>query len=303
MLHGGAEGRAMTAIKQVAVITAAHAKNLGRYLDDDRALARESQHVVDEGRWEAEMDATRETYGRNSPARAGAANTVMCHQVIAFNPDECDINGGKMTPARCMEFARQWVEGRYPDQEAVWVLHRERCAADGTRRYAVHVGINRANLETGRRLNEGRSKQAKVERANAMRDMDRKWGLRQMEAGVRNSRVHARQPTRQEREMAARGARSDKQYVREAVRASVTEARRAPEAERKRAFAAALDAKGVSVRAAKGGRDLTFERRKTGRKVNGVKLGRGYSMADIAGALGLRAGLELENVVEESMDS
>lgn len=83
----------------------------------------------------------------------------MCHQVIAFNPDECDINGGKMTPARCMEFAREWVEGRYPDQEAVWVLHRERCAADGTRRYAVHVGINRTNLETGRRLNEGRSKQ------------------------------------------------------------------------------------------------------------------------------------------------
>ena len=293
----------MTAIKQVAVTTAKHARNLGRYLNDDRALARESQHIAREDRWEAEMDATREAYGHNSPSRAGAANTVMYHQVIAFNPDECDANGGKMTPEACMGFAREWVEGRYPDQEAVWVLHRERCAADGTQRYAVHIGINRTNLETGRRLNEGRSRQAKVERANAMRDMDRKWGLRQMEAGVRNSRVHARQPTRQEREMAARGARSDKQYVREAVRASVAEARRAPETERKRAFAASLDAKGVSVKVAKSGKDLTFERRKTGRKVNGVKLGRGYSMAGIAGALGLRAALELENGVEESMDS
>lgn len=67
--------------------------------------------------------------------------------------------------------------------------------------------------------------------------------------------------------------------------------------------ARALDAKGVSVSVAKGGRDLTFERRSTSLRVNGVKLSRGYSMAGIAGALGLRAALELENVVEESMDS
>ncbi len=67
--------------------------------------------------------------------------------------------------------------------------------------------------------------------------------------------------------------------------------------------ARALDAKGVSVSVAKGGRDLTFERRSTSLRVNGVKLGRGYSMAGIAGALGLRAALELEHAVEETMDS
>lgn len=74
-------------------------------------------------------------------------------------------------------------------------------------------------------MNEGRSKNAKIARANAMRDMDRKWQLRQVKANERNSRVHARQPTRAEKEMAKRGMRSDKQYIREAVKASVREVR------------------------------------------------------------------------------
>lgn len=39
-----------------------------------------------------------------------------------------------------------------------------------------------------------------------MRNMDRRWGLSQMEAGMRNSRVHARQPARARRKMTARGA-------------------------------------------------------------------------------------------------
>lgn len=109
----------MTTIKQVAVTSAGHVKNLGKYLNDERALARESQHIIDESRWDKEMDATREAYGHNTPSRIGAKNTFMFHQVIAWNPDEIDINGGKMTKDDCMAFARQWVTERYPNQEAV----------------------------------------------------------------------------------------------------------------------------------------------------------------------------------------
>lgn len=292
----------MTAIKQVGVTTAGHARNLGRYLNDDRALARSSQNLVDEERWEAEMAKTRAAYGHDVASRAGAANTVMYHQILGFNPDECSCNGGPMTPEKCMEYAREFVAARYPNHEAVWVLHKEHCAADGTDRYAVHIGINRTDLETGRRLAEGRGQQAKIARANAVRDMDAKWGLRQMEANTRNSRVHARQPTRAEKEMECRGVRSDKQYVRDAVRASVSEVAAAPRQNNVRALADALDAKGVKMTPSKNGRDFTFERKSTGIKVNGNKLGQGFSRRGLLKAVGMGGVRLMERAMEESME-
>ena len=292
----------MTAIKQVAVTSVSHASNLGRYLNDERGLMHDSQHIVNEERWEAEMAKTREAYGHDLPARAGAKNTIMYHQVLAFNPDECDVNGGKVTPVFAMAYAKEYVATRYPNQEAVWALHHEHCKADGTSRYAVHIGINRTDLETGRRLNEGRSKNAKIERANAVRDMDKKHGLRQMVANERNSSIHARQPTRQEKAMAARGIRSDKQYVRDAVKASVAEAKASPEPNKARALAKSLDAKGVKMTVAKSGRDFTFERKKTGRKVSGTKLGRGFSMQGIAKGLGMKISRQVANGIAQDMD-
>lgn len=290
----------MTAIKQVAVTSAIHASNLGRYLNDKRGLMHDSQHIIDEGRWEIEMSKTREAYGHDRPARAGAKNTMMYHQILAFNPDECDVNGGKVTPGFAMAYAREYISTRYPNQEAVWTLHCEHCKADGTSRYAVHIGINRTDLETGRRLNEGRSKNAKIERVNAVRDMDRKYGLKQMVANERNS-LHARQPTRQEKAMAARGIRSDKQYVRDAIKASVAETKANPDPNKAKALAKSLDAKGVKITVAKSGRDFTFERKKTGRKVNGINLGRGFSMQGIAKGLGMEIGRQVANGIAQDM--
>lgn len=294
----------MTAIKQVAVTSARHAGNLARYLDDGRALARSSQHVAREGRWAEEMAATRAAYGHDVPSRQGARNTVMYHQVIAFNPDECSCNGGPMTPERCMEFARQWVEGRYPSHEAVWVLHSERCAADGSERFAVHVGINRTDLETGLRLNEGRAKEAKAARAAAMRDMDRRWGLAQMVPGQRNSRCHAMQPTRAEREMEARGAESDKSYVRSRVRERAREiAREEFSGNRMRELSRRLGRDGVSMSVSRDGRNLKFRRGRT--VVNGNRLGRGFSPAGVAKGLGMeaarQAALRLEREAEREI--
>lgn len=292
----------MTAIKQKAICTPQHMKNVAAYLDDERALARASQNLANEKDWAKEMDATREAYGHNAPGKQGAKCTYAFHQVLAFNPDECSCNGGKMTPEACMEYARQYVAGRYGAHEAVWVLHREHCAFDGTDRFAVHIAINRTNLETGKRLNEGRSRNAKIERANTVRDMDAKWRLAQMREGERNCRVHAQQPTKRELAIAERGARSDKQYIREAIAASVPEARACGEANKVRALAKSLDVKGVEMHVGRDGKGLVFERRSTHRKVRGYKLGRGYSMAGIAKGLGIQAAMLTVRSMEEGME-
>lgn len=292
----------MTAIKQVAITSTVHAGNLGRYLNDERALARDSQHLTNEGKWETEMAKTREAYGHDKPSRAGAANTVMYHQVLAFNPDECSMNGGKVTPEFAMAYAKEYVSTRYPNQEALWVLHKEHCRADDTDRYAVHIGINRTNLETGNRLAEGRSLNAKIARANAVRDMDAKYGLRQMVEGQRNSRTHARQPTRQERMMAARGVKSDKAYIRQAVKASVKEAEASSSPNKMRALAESLDRKGVSLTRRSDGKGLEFERRSSGLKVRDYKLGRGYSAAGITRGLGIEGAKVMARAIDEGMD-
>lgn len=290
----------MTAIKQKAVTTAAHAKALGLYLNDDRVLAKDSQNLVDPNRWEQEMARTRKSYGHDAPSRAGAKNTIMYHQILAFNPDE-SMAGGIVGEKLAMAYVRDYVSTRYPNQEAVWVLHRERCAADGTTRLAAHIAINRTDLSNGRRLNEGRSRKAKVSRANTVRALDEKYGLRQLEKGKRNSRTHARQPTRKERAMEERGVRTDKRYLRQAIRASVREVRETGGDHRIRDLARSLEGRGVKMTRSPSGRGLVFEREKTGLRVSGWKLGRGFSAAGIAAGLGLRAEREMAQEAEQEM--
>ncbi len=283
----------MTAIKQVSITSARHAKNVARYLNDERALARSSQNLFKEKRWEKEMDATRESYGHNKPSRAGAKNTIMYHRVIAFNPDECDLNGGRLSASNCMKYAKEYAQKYLPAQECVWVLHKEHCKADGTDRYAIHMAINRTNLETGNRFDQGRTRHAKIERANQIRDMDKEWGLRQLEKGKRNSRVHARQMTREEKQMQKRGERSNKKYIREAVQASMRELKEERSREGLSGLRGKLAEKGVSCAIASNKRDITFTRDSTGFKVNGSKLGRGFSAEGIERALEFGRSLEM----------
>ena len=292
----------MTAIKQVSIASESHAKSLAGYLNDERALARDSQNLVNDSQWDKEMAHTREAYGHDKPSREGAQNRIMYHRIIAFNPDECSLNGGKMTPERCMAYAREYVERYLPDHECVWVLHQEHCRADGTDRYAVHIGINATNLETGNRLHEGNARQTKIAHANQVKDLDREWGLRQLQANRRNSRVHARQPARAEKEMIKRGIRTDKQYVREAVATSMKEVQRHPKPNQMQALSDELKKRGVKMTRSQDGHDLTFERMRTGRKVNGVKLGRGYSMAGIAKGLGIEMGRNMARSAERDLE-
>lgn len=216
----------MTAIKQVSITSPRHLSRIKDYLSFDRekALDHDSLNLVDEHNWWREMDNTREAYGHNRPGKAGARCTYMQHQILGFNPDECDLNGGSMTKERCMQYARDYVTARYPNQEAVWVLHKEHSKGDGRDRYAVHIGLNRTNLETGRRLDEGRARQASAARVKTVRELDEKYGLRQLERGA-NSRSHARQPSRAEREW----KRRDSSHESENDRARKTIARRTQE--------------------------------------------------------------------------
>lgn len=271
----------MTAVKQVSVCSDRHLRNIRSYLDWNRekALAHDTLNIADEGRWFEEMDETREAHGHNRPGKSGARCTYMQHQVLAFNPDECGCNGGKMTLERCMAYAREYVTGRYPDQEAVIVLHLERCKGDGTERLAAHIGINRTNLATGRRLDEGPARKAARDRAAAVRELDTRYGLRQMERGRENSRAHARQPGRAERDMARKGqaARSENERVRRAVARRIEEVGRMPDCpDRMAELARLLKRDGITLKRSKNG-DLQYRFRSPSlggeRRINGARLG------------------------------
>ena len=322
----------MTAVKQIAITSANHLKSLRGYLDRSNerheVADMDSQHLNDPANWEREFDRTREAYGHNRAGKAGAKCTYCYHQIIAFNPSECDLNGGRLTAQDCMGFAREWVERYYPNQEAVWALHREHCAADGTDRWAVHVAINRTDLETGKRLDEGRASRQKVLHASRMRGMDERWGLAQMEKGARNSAHHARQQSRGERRAREAGLaraprfETDLDHVRRVVRESVQEVARGGETNKMRALNESLERKGVHMRLSRDktlkSRDLVFEYRPTGtgagkgpkrpRKasISGRKLGRGYSLTGIQRGLGIAGrwlAIETARAVDESMGS
>ena len=205
----------MTIIKQRAVTEKGHQRNLRAYINDDKkVLLRDSQNMEDcknLNRWATFMEETRKAFGHDKAARrvrdkktgelVQAKNTIMYHQILAFLPDECDINGGKLTPEDCMRYAKEYVRRHYPNQQVVLALHNEYCKEDKTHRYAVHMVINRSDLSTGKRLAEGLSKSAKVERASRIRKMDKAWGLKQVERDERNSSVHKKQPSKVEKEI------------------------------------------------------------------------------------------------------
>ena len=217
--------------------------------------------------------------GHDRPGKAGAKCTYMQHQILGFLPDECDLNGGKMTPELCMRYAREYVAERYPNQEVVMVLHRERCRADATDRYAVHLGINRSDLETGRRLDEGPARKAAASRVKTVRTLDERYGLRQLERGKANSRVHARQPGTEERDMARKGQaeRSENARIRVAVARRIEEVGRMRDCpDRMDELERRLRRDGIELARSKGGSlQYRFFSKALGavRKVNGGRLG------------------------------
>lgn len=140
----------MTIIKLKPVTSERHGENVRRYLNGKDALARDGWNIFHSEHWYAEMDRTRELFGHNEPAKRGTKNTIMYHQILAFLPEECSVNGGKMTPEHCMRYAMEYVAKRYPNNQVVFALHEEKDKQG--KRYAVHMAINRSDLMTGKRI-------------------------------------------------------------------------------------------------------------------------------------------------------
>lgn len=202
----------MTVVKTKGVKSARHAAALRAYLDDERAVARVGHNLVDPARWEAEMRRTRRAFGKEG-------GQLMLHQVLAFNPDDTN----RLTPASCVEFALSWLSERYPNNEAIVVLHEER-GRDGVPRWAAHLGINCVDLESGKKLDEGHPRKAAQERAALCMRLDRERGLTVTEGRGSFSATHRRQPSRAVREIADGGRESWVLRLLTCARSAVAEA-------------------------------------------------------------------------------
>lgn len=150
------------------------------------------------------MERQRKAFGHDKPSFPGKKNTIMYHQIIAFNPDECDINSGVLTPEKCLAYSKQYAQKHYANHQVVFALHKENCKEDKTERYAMHMAINRTDPVSGNRYDIGRSWHIKKEMARRAIKMDNEWSLMQVVEGQPNSKVHARQPGKAEKEILVR---------------------------------------------------------------------------------------------------
>lgn len=212
----------MTVIKQKSVSSERYAKNVRRYINGKHALARDGWNIKCDKYWFSKMAMTRKVFHHDTPSRAGAKNVTILHQILAFLPEECSCNGGKMTPDACMAYARQWVAKHYPNQQVIFALHEESDKAG--KRYAVHMAINRTDLLTGKRCETG-GRHGKFERASWVRELDKDWNLAQLEKGKKNSKIRDRQPRDTEKEIIGRGEYSYKNNLRELIHIAIDEGR------------------------------------------------------------------------------
>ncbi len=83
----------MTAIKCKPVRSGGHLGNVAAYIDDERAVARDTINIIEAAKWRQEMEAAIRAYGHEKAGRPGAKPTLAFHMVIAFNPAECDMSG------------------------------------------------------------------------------------------------------------------------------------------------------------------------------------------------------------------
>ena len=112
-----------------------------------------------------------------------------------------------------------------------------------------------------------------------MRALDEKYGLRQLERGKANSRVHGRQPGAEERDMARKGQaeRSENERVRRTVAKRIEEVGHMPGCpDRMAELSHRLAQDGIMLKRSKNG-DLQYRFRSKSlggeRKVNGARLG------------------------------
>lgn len=74
----------MTAVKQTSVMSEKHLARLKDYLDWDKekALAHDTQNIINERQAFKEMNESREVAGHNKPGKADARCCYMQHQIV-----------------------------------------------------------------------------------------------------------------------------------------------------------------------------------------------------------------------------
>ena len=212
----------MTVIKQKSVSSERYAKNVRKYINGKDAIVGGGWNIEWSDHWFSKMDRTRKVFHHDKPSRAGVKNVIMLHQILAFLPEECSCNGGKMTPDACLAYAEQWLAKHYPHQQVILALHEESDRAG--KRYAVHMAINRTDLLTGKRCETG-GRHGKFERAAWVRELDKNWNLTQLEKGKKNSKIRDRQLRDTEKEIIGRGEYSYKNNLRELIHIAIDEGR------------------------------------------------------------------------------
>lgn len=97
------------------------------------------------------------------------------------------------------------------NQEASRILRKERVCRTGVGISQPLHGINKSNLETKMRLNEGLTKQERRSEPTP-RNTNRQLERQRIRANKQNSRAHTRQPPESEKEMEQRGTYNAQAY-------------------------------------------------------------------------------------------
>lgn len=153
----------MTIIRQWAITNSTRGDMRKLMNEDERILIRDEQFLpsINGGsaswrKWDSLMEGTRRMFGHDKPSRhvrdkktgelVQAKNTIMYHQILAFLPDECDINGGKLTPEDCMAYAKEYIEKYYPTHEVVYAVLKYRYVSDGIEKTMSSISSSTAAI-------------------------------------------------------------------------------------------------------------------------------------------------------------
>lgn len=270
----------MTILKAMPVRTASM-RGLQRYLERDGRCARlGTLNVSDERTWAAEMDELGAL--ERVPERTAKRGY---HFVIAFNLDDIspvlpDGSPNEEAIDFAEAYAREFAEAELSGLQVAWVVHIERCDADGTSRLAAHIVAGRAVVSdfaypdgSGRVARAGtlydRRRSVQREQIERIRSMDCKAGFAEVKIG-RNSRTHfVRGTSTPERQIKSRGGTPRKEQLREVVERAAA----MPGVTNMASLKASLESKGYSLDIDRSPTNATLTDRDGGRRYRLSTLG------------------------------
>lgn len=159
----------MTTVSCTPIKSMEHAVACREYLDNEKTVQTAGWNV-DPDRWFDEMRRTQVAYHHDVSGRVGVEPTLAYHEQLAFLPDECCMNGGRVDEFAAMSYAWKYFTNVYANQEVYMCLHNE---GD---RFCVHAYVGRTDLASGRRHDRGAPEALQLRRL--VKDaLDREYGL------------------------------------------------------------------------------------------------------------------------------